>query len=99
LPRLATWLDAEDCLFLKSRIIVRVFVWSDVITFWLQGSGGGMTAVQSSTISNIGYYVSPPICDQGPWVNETQISLAGLCAQCASFAVFTALLIVFGFRV
>jgi hypothetical protein len=58
LPRLATWLDSEDCLFLPSRIIVRLFVWSDVITFWLQGGGGGLTASQSSTMANIGYYVS-----------------------------------------
>jgi hypothetical protein len=58
LPRLATWLDSEDCLFLPSRIIVRLFVWSDVITFWLQGGGGGLTAAQNSTMANIGYYVS-----------------------------------------
>lgn len=57
LPRLATWLDAEDCLFLKSRIIVRLFVWSDVITFLLQSSGGGMTAVDSEGMRNIGHWV------------------------------------------
>jgi len=56
LPRLATWLDAEDCLFLKSRRVVRIFVWSDVVTFLLQMSGSGMTAVQSN-IANIGHYV------------------------------------------
>ncbi|RSH89118.1 hypothetical protein EHS25_002784 [Saitozyma podzolica] len=83
LPRLATWLDSEDCLFLPSRIIVRLFVWSDVITFWLQGGGGGLTAAQNSTMANIGYYVS----------------LAGLIAQFASYATFTALLITFALRV
>jgi hypothetical protein len=58
LPRLATWLDAEDCLFLKSRIIVRLFVWADVVTFLVQASGGGMTAVQSESMANIGKWVS-----------------------------------------
>lgn len=56
LPRLATWLDAEDCLFFKSRLVVRIFVWSDVVTFLLQMAGSGMTAVQSN-IANIGHYV------------------------------------------
>lgn len=57
LPRLATWLDAEDCLFLKSRIIVRLFVWSDVTTFLLQASGGGLTAMQDAKMSDIGHWV------------------------------------------
>jgi len=61
LPRLASWLDAEDCLFLKSRIIVRLFVWSDVITFFLQASGGGMTA-GSESMADIGHWVSPHTC-------------------------------------
>lgn len=60
LPRLASWLDAEDCLFLKSRIIVRLFVWSDVITFFLQASGGGMTA-GSESMADIGHWVSSTI--------------------------------------
>ncbi|KAG7530345.1 hypothetical protein FFLO_05117 [Filobasidium floriforme] len=44
LPRLATYLDAEDCLFLRSRWIVRIFVTADVVTFLTQASGGGMAA-------------------------------------------------------
>lgn len=55
LPRLATWLEAEDCLFVKSRIIVRLFVWADVVTFWVQASGGGLTAMES--LANIGTWV------------------------------------------
>jgi hypothetical protein len=74
LPRLATWLDAEDCLFLKSRIIVRLFVWADVVTFLVQASGGGMTAVQNQSMANIGKWVSGVVsrsivhgsCDFGP---------------------------------
>jgi hypothetical protein len=57
LPRLASWLEAEDCLFLKSRVIVRLFVWSDVITFFLQASGGGLTAAGSKNMQNIGHWV------------------------------------------
>ena len=58
LPRLATWLDAEDCLFLKSRLVVRTFVWADVVTFFLQAAGGGMTAGDSASMQNIGHWVS-----------------------------------------
>ncbi|GMK56862.1 hypothetical protein CspeluHIS016_0307020 [Cutaneotrichosporon spelunceum] len=47
LPRLATWLDAEDCLFLSSRLIARIFIGSDICTFLIQAAGGGMTAMVS----------------------------------------------------
>jgi len=50
LSRLATSLGrdiADDCLLISSRRITRVFVWSDVITFWIQAAGGGMSTVQS----------------------------------------------------
>lgn len=60
LPRLATHLDAEDCLFLSSRASVRLFVWSDFITFWLQMAGSGMTASHTTNMQNIGHWVSPP---------------------------------------
>jgi hypothetical protein len=46
LPRLATWLDAEDCLFLRARIIARLFIGSDICTFLIQAAGGGMTAME-----------------------------------------------------
>lgn len=58
LPRLASHLEAEDCLFLSSRKIVRIFVWSDVATFWLQAAGGGMTASQGDSMRNIGHWVT-----------------------------------------
>jgi hypothetical protein len=44
LPRLATKLHCEQYLFVKSSIIVRIFVWSDVITFILQAAGGGLAS-------------------------------------------------------
>ncbi|KAL1747043.1 RTA1 like protein-domain-containing protein [Schizophyllum fasciatum] len=46
---------AKDCLFVKSSIIVKLFVWSDVITFLVQASGAGMevNADMSELGSNI----------------------------------------------
>jgi hypothetical protein len=57
LPRLATYLDAEDCLFLRSRWIVRIFVTFDVLTFLTQASGGGMAA-SGGSIAKTGDHVS-----------------------------------------
>lgn len=54
LPRLATYLSADDCLFLKPRLIARTFVWIDVAVFLLQAAGGGMTAISDVGIANAG---------------------------------------------
>ncbi|GHJ90211.1 hypothetical protein NliqN6_6613 [Naganishia liquefaciens] len=51
LPRLATHLGEERCLFIKSRIIVRLFVWSDIVTFLFQAAGGGMASAGGSIAS------------------------------------------------
>lgn len=63
LPRLATHISSEDCLFLPPRRIVRIFVWSDVITFLLQGGGSGVTAMNNGTVANIGKYVGVACID------------------------------------
>lgn len=97
LPRLATWLDAEDCLFLKSRLVVRVFVWSDVVTFLLQMAGSGMTAVQSD-IANVGHYVRILQFEIAQML-ILQIVIVGLVIQLCSFSLFVCLAITFGFRV
>ena len=68
LPKMAEWLEgalqsgrrypgegggiAKDCLFLKPRLIGRIFLTSDVITFLLQLSGSGMAA--SASLASIG---------------------------------------------
>ncbi|ORY90274.1 RTA1 like protein-domain-containing protein [Leucosporidium creatinivorum] len=60
LTRLAQSLGEEvtkKCLFLPHRVVVKLFVWVDVICFLLQGSGGGMTAMEGN-IANIGHDVS-----------------------------------------
>ncbi|GAA5855451.1 hypothetical protein JCM8547_007835 [Rhodosporidiobolus lusitaniae] len=43
----------KDCLFLPIRVIVKLFVWCDVITFWIQGGGGGLSA-ERGKIAEIG---------------------------------------------
>ncbi|KAJ4470888.1 RTA1 like protein-domain-containing protein [Lentinula aciculospora] len=72
---------ADDCLLIPSRRITKLFVWSDVITFWVQASGGGMSVSQS--LSSVG----------------NKIAMTGLVLQLLSFALFTSVLIMFGFRV
>ncbi|KAF5384013.1 hypothetical protein D9757_006917 [Collybiopsis confluens] len=50
LSRLANSLGrdiADDCLLIPSRRITKLFVWSDVITFWIQAAGGGLSVQQS----------------------------------------------------
>ncbi|KZP04761.1 RTA1-domain-containing protein [Athelia psychrophila] len=53
LSRLAVSLSTESapisttCLLLPAQRIAKIFVWSDVITFWIQASGGGLSAQQS----------------------------------------------------
>lgn len=65
LPRLATHLGEERCLFIKSRIIVRLFVWSDIITFLFQAAGGGMASVGGS-IASTGETVSRSVDQEDP---------------------------------
>ncbi|KAJ3821704.1 RTA1 like protein-domain-containing protein [Lentinula raphanica] len=50
---------ADDCVMIPSRRITKIFVWSDVITFWVQAAGGGLSVISSmasagSTIAMIG---------------------------------------------
>ena len=59
LPRLAAHLQADDALFIRPRLIAKIFITSDCVTFWLQATGGGMTAVQNANIGNIGHWVRP----------------------------------------
>ncbi|KAJ7450701.1 RTA1 like protein-domain-containing protein [Mycena galericulata] len=85
LARLTTTFDEEvrSCLLIRPSRIVRFFVWSDVTTFLLQSSGGGLTTQNNPSTVNIG----------------NKIVLIGLGLQAASFSLFTLLLLVFGWRV
>ncbi|CCO37309.1 Protein RTA1 [Rhizoctonia solani AG-1 IB] len=52
LGRLALYLDADEYLLVKSRIITKLFLTSDIVTLLVQAAGGGMAAMQS--LSDIG---------------------------------------------
>ncbi|KAJ7124153.1 RTA1 like protein-domain-containing protein [Mycena epipterygia] len=86
LARLAASFDkavSDRCLLIRSSRIVKFFVWSDVTTFFLQSSGGGLTATKSATLANLG----------------NKIVLIGLTVQAVSFLLFTCVLVVFGWRI
>ncbi|KAJ7134562.1 RTA1 like protein-domain-containing protein [Mycena epipterygia] len=87
LARLAATFDKEvsdRCLLIRSSRIVKFFVWSDVTTFFLQSSGGGLTATKNNaTLANLG----------------NKIVLIGLTLQAVSFLLFSCVLVVFGWRV
>lgn len=73
---------ADKCLLVSSSRIVKIFIWSDVVTFLLQMSGGGMGAI-AGNIAKLGQ----------------KISVVGLVLQLISFAFFTVVILVFGWRV
>ncbi|KAJ7794147.1 RTA1 like protein-domain-containing protein [Mycena olivaceomarginata] len=74
---------ANRCLLIRHSRITKFFVWSDVFTFFLQSSGGGLTAMKNSNLANLG----------------TKIALIGLVLQALSFGLFTVILVVFARRV
>ncbi|CAK5273578.1 unnamed protein product [Mycena citricolor] len=86
LSRLVNTFDpqiVDRCLFIKPTRVVKIFVWSDVLTFFLQSSGGGLTASHSASMANLG----------------SKIGLIGLILQAASFLLFTFLVLTFASRV
>jgi hypothetical protein len=61
LARLATTFDeqvTQRCLLVRHTRIVKFFVWSDAITFFLQASGGGLTATKNQKTADLGNTVS-----------------------------------------
>ncbi|KAJ6584911.1 RTA1 like protein-domain-containing protein [Mycena capillaripes] len=73
---------ADRCLIIRRSRIVKIFVWSDVSTFFLQSSGGALTATKSTSLANLG----------------NKIAMIGLILQAVSFLLFTVALIIFGVR-
>lgn len=57
---MASWLETNDCLYLRPAWIGRIFLTSDVITFLVQLGGSGMAAEQS--LAATGEKVSLPSC-------------------------------------
>jgi len=74
---------ANRCLLIRHSRITKIFVWSDATTFFLQSSGGGLTAMKNANLANLG----------------NKIALIGLVLQAVSFGLFTIVLIVFASRV
>ncbi|KAF8961458.1 RTA1 like protein-domain-containing protein [Flammula alnicola] len=86
LGRLARHLDADKhLLFVSSRRLTFAFVMSDLVTFFIQASGGGLSA---SAVNN------PQMALIG-----ARVFLGGLIAQLLSFGVFWCLYLVFLYRV
>jgi hypothetical protein len=55
LPHMASWIRADDCLYLRPKRIGRIFLTSDCITFVVQLAGSGMGA--STSLAKTGEYV------------------------------------------
>ncbi|CUA71986.1 putative protein C17G6,02c [Schizosaccharomyces pombe 972h-] [Rhizoctonia solani] len=79
---LAIHLDATDLLLVPHRLLTKVFVISDVVTFLAQAAGGGMTAGDNANMQNVG----------------KKIFLGGLIAQLISFLGYTVVFGVFVWR-
>jgi len=56
LTRLARALNAESALLIRASLVVKIFVWSDVGTFFLQAAGGGLSSSEGS--ADLGHKVS-----------------------------------------
>ncbi|KAJ1305511.1 hypothetical protein OPQ81_000518 [Rhizoctonia solani] len=83
LSRLAYHLDAVDLLAISARRLTKIFVISDVVTFWIQAGGGGLTASSDENMRNIG----------------SKVFLGGLIAQLISFLIYTLVFALFIHRV
>ena len=89
LSRIANYLGPNDvskhCLIFPASAIVKFFVISDITTFLIQAAGGAMTASgqNNPSMGRIG----------------EKVSMAGLSLQGASFATYTIILLVFGYKV
>ncbi|EJD44764.1 RTA1-domain-containing protein [Auricularia subglabra TFB-10046 SS5] len=80
LGRLAHWLRASDHLLVRPERITRVFVLSDLSTFLIQATGGGISAAADTLKMNkVG----------------SRIFLVGLILQLVSFAIFCVVFAVF----
>lgn len=88
LGRLSLYLGSDvtsRCLLLRANLIAKLYVASDIITFLIQAAGGAMTASGQN---------NPSMGEIGE-----KVSMVGLSLQCAAFASYTAILLLFGYRV
>ncbi|KAF7314403.1 hypothetical protein MKEN_00913100 [Mycena kentingensis (nom. inval.)] len=73
----------QRALLIPDRLIVRIFVWSDVSTFLLQSAGGGLSASKNPDSANLG----------------NKIAMVGVILQAVSFFLFSVVFGIFGWRV
>ncbi|ORX36045.1 putative integral to membrane protein [Kockovaella imperatae] len=84
LGRLVQHLDGTQYLRpFKARLISRIFIISDVITFLIQAAGGGLSTANKPSVAETGGH----------------IFLAGIAAQMGSFILFSFIWAMFAFRV
>ncbi|KAI0080969.1 RTA1-domain-containing protein [Panus rudis PR-1116 ss-1] len=83
LGRLSRWLKGSDHLWIRPTRIAVIFVASDITTFLIQGTGGGLTVTDDPDRAKLGQ----------------DIFLAGLILQLVSFALFTIIYLRFLYRV
>lgn len=84
LGRLSQHLDGSVHLRpINPRYLMRIFVGSDILTFLIQAAGGGLSTSHNTQARLTG----------------SRIFLAGLALQLVSFAIFTFLWAVFGYRI
>ncbi|XAO23103.1 hypothetical protein I312_101881 [Cryptococcus bacillisporus CA1280] len=82
--RLVQFLEAHHYIRpFKARQVSRIFIASDIITFLIQGSGGGLSASSSTGSAELGAH----------------LFLAGIAIQMVSFIFFSCVWILFGIRV
>lgn len=84
LGRLARHIDCTQYLLVRPSHITRIFISSDITTFLIQASGGGISSSAN---------------DNKAAIAGSRIFLAGLAIQLLSFLVFTCIYLVFLFRV
>ncbi|KAF8597903.1 RTA1-domain-containing protein [Ceratobasidium sp. AG-I] len=83
LSRLSYHLSAEELLMIRPSRLTKLFVASDIITFFIQGGGGGIQAAKTESSASLG----------------KKIVLIGLIAQMISFIIYTVVFLVFLYRV
>ncbi|CAK5283632.1 unnamed protein product [Mycena citricolor] len=88
LSRLVNTFDPQivaRCLAIKPTRVVKIFVWSDALTFFLQVSGGGLTSSHNVSQANLGSKVRHRV----DWAHP----------QAVSFLLFTFLVFTFAHHV
>lgn len=107
ITRLAATLGPEvtdNCLLIRARWVVRIFVTSDVCVFLLQAAGGGLSATSNADLGDKVSFPAVGLCALRREARQLtrfdlQIGLIGLIVQVISYSLFSVLLVVFALRV